>query len=221
MEILDMDQMIPESTVHFPILRHAAFDNVSNSTLSRFTDWVHLESLLIRGIDTATRFTWEMVPKLRLLGIPGRRVFTFPPLPPDNQLQQLHIFVGTLPRDDHNQVAIANNYARQMAWLTKTIKRLPTISRMSFEYHTEGNTQVNWIGTYFDEDDLGPLGLEVNAGAAHGNYHNSPYLVVLDRVPVRPAIVEDEVPVPPQPVPKGLRADWKRFRQFASSKIRL
>jgi len=214
LEILDWDFADPHASLYFPLLRHASFGRLSYFEHKYLASWPQLESLIIRDINGWEQIEWSLFPELRLLGLPAQRIDTVPPLPPDHPLQHLYVFIGTRPRDDHNQHLFS--YEVRLTWLKETLQRLPTITRISMWFDKRPPNQLDWISGYFHEEDLELLGF-TERDFPNPNRENGSH-VVFQRLKIEPeAIMSAEHVVRSG----GFRTGWNKFVQSASRRFHL
>jgi hypothetical protein len=176
LEILDLgDMSLPDPTISFPTLRHAVLGDLSFNPVKTLTRSGRLESLLFRDASAGAEFDWDLVPKLRLLGIPSSVVEVFPPTPRAHPLHRLHIFVGIIPRDDGN--IRRNRKEKELQLMKQAVERFPNVSQITLAFQTHSNHLESDIIGDFDEEELRRVGLVVN-------YTSREDHIVLDRVPL-------------------------------------
>lgn len=218
LEILDLKHVPLRLQIHFPAIRHASFGHMGRKSMAMFGDLPQLESLLVQGRNYDTEIQWELFPNLRLLGLPGRKMDLVPHLPVDHPLRHLHVYVGTIPRDDHN--GYPNREAEQSTWIKQIIERLPTITRLSLAFDKRENWLVNWINGEFSEEDCELLDLNMDYGYKS---RGSPKGIVYRRTGNRPHAPESDGPSghESEKRTKGLRAKWDKFYNSTFHKMHL
>lgn len=229
LHILDVEGKVPDSTLHFPVLKHVAFGDVSSYDIAKFNSRLGLESLLVKGIIESSQFRWELFPRLKLLGIPSRRAETFgplPPLPPDHPLRHLYVYVGNSYMNPGGYNGI--NGQRQYTWLKQLVQPLPTVPRITLAVDTRIKHQWSWIPLDFNQDTLRRLNISVNKFSSRQT--KGTRLVVLNqgnieatKEPAYPTYnssqLDPRLHLPSVREKQEEGGKWKQFRDFASRKI--
>jgi hypothetical protein len=213
LKIIDFDNALVEWALQFPMLRHAGF--TTDYSASRFTRWGFLESLLIRGVeDYTSRFDfWDLVPRLVLLGVPSKSAGAFAGvLPSQHPLQHLYIYVGTVPRNDHDRDPERED--KELAWLKAVLKKLPTVKRLTLAYPPVSNYRSSSIWGDFDEEELALMGFIRDHSHMQGSHKDR--RMVLRRLDINPRI---DPPIGATSRHNGARAGWDRFSGFVSRKF--
>lgn len=226
LEVLDVNGAPPDSRLHFPSLKHAAFGCVSSSELASFNGRSRLESLLLKEIVEAHHFSWDLFPNLQLIGIPGRRAETFgplPPLPAHHPLRHIYIYLGVTFHSGRGSDRIT-----QYEWLSRMVGHLPAVSRITLAVETSAKHHQPWVSMDYDQETLRRLGLSVNKIASR--QIKGTRLVVLQRTSspstgldwyhnYSASLVNPSLHTPAVSQAQGKGERWKRFQDFASRKL--
>ena len=157
LEISDHGMLYPDSSVHFPVLKHAAFDHMYVFQSTGFTGHPLLESLIFRCIfSEGPKVIWRLVPHLRLIALPSETVNSLASLPPEHPLQHLYIYVESIP--SNQQHLSDNRRKRELTWLKAIVTRLPTISLITLAYEPRKEVTPGLIRGDFDEKELKRMG---------------------------------------------------------------
>jgi hypothetical protein len=131
LEILDVDHVQLDTSIAFPVLRHAAFGHMNEPEFMRFSAWANLESLVLRKIKESMEskmepISWDWLPRLKLLGILCRQGAAFARPPPSHPLRHLHLYVLAGP--DHQDDGNGNWYAYYFSYVKEISQRYPMVT---------------------------------------------------------------------------------------------
>jgi len=155
LEVLNLDRIEIPSWVQFPSLRHVALTAMPPPW------WLSVgsalcESLIVQKSDKMPGYEWDLLPRLRLLGVPASSLSFLPVPPPNHPFCHLYIYVDTRWRKER-----ANDPAQhksQVAWLKLITKRFPNVARFSLEFRLDAHVKNGWANGYFSPHDFEPLG---------------------------------------------------------------
>jgi hypothetical protein len=174
LKVIDMDLLYADCQVLFPALLHAAFGAMNYFKAANFRGCQHLQSLLLRSIRDPEQFDWDFIPRLRLLGLPSGKVNSLPPLPQWHPLHHIYVYVDMVPR-----TGTPRWHRRQQAWtwLTRTVERFPTISRITMAFEPTNDQMMESILGEFDKDGIHRLGF-TKERASSGCADAAPYVIM-------------------------------------------
>jgi hypothetical protein len=134
LEILDSDMVFVDSSVYFPVLRHAAFGLISLWSFTQFNGWSLLESLIIRR-TCGWALLWGQVPHLRFLGLPSSEICFISYIPTPHPLQHIYFYMVPMRDQSEEWVPWRKEFSRSST--RRVLQKASTLDQITLIYSSQ------------------------------------------------------------------------------------